>query len=203
GGTRGIDITSTTVLVRPRSAQLAVGRDLIGRVLDAIEDPADEVASDGQLSGSGPDEHGCRGDVDPAGTAENLDDHPVSLDLEDLAPSQLAGGGHDVDEFVVSDVLGAFGHQQRAGDVGHGAVFGGVQLPRHPRFSSSVLMSSTRVLARCSASSAGHSRIWASPVNDGAAATVSAGTPRSTAVRIAVSAARIDLSIAICLAGAQ
>ena len=26
---------------------------------------------------------------DPAGTAEDLDDHPVSLDFEDLAPSQL------------------------------------------------------------------------------------------------------------------
>jgi len=41
GGTRGIDITSTTVLVRARSAQLAVGRDLIGRVLDGMGRPID------------------------------------------------------------------------------------------------------------------------------------------------------------------
>jgi len=41
GGTRGIDVTSTTVLVRARSAQLAVGRDLIGRVLDGMGRPID------------------------------------------------------------------------------------------------------------------------------------------------------------------
>ena len=33
GGTRGLDVTSTTVRARARSAQLAVGRDLVGKVV--------------------------------------------------------------------------------------------------------------------------------------------------------------------------
>lgn len=41
GGTRGLDVTSTTVLVRARAAQLAVGRDLVGRVLDGMGRPID------------------------------------------------------------------------------------------------------------------------------------------------------------------
>ncbi len=41
GGTRGLDVTSTSVLVRARSAQLAVGRDLVGRVLDGMGRPID------------------------------------------------------------------------------------------------------------------------------------------------------------------
>jgi V/A-type H+-transporting ATPase subunit B len=41
GGTRGLDVTSTSVLVRARSAQLAVGPDLIGRVLDGMGSPID------------------------------------------------------------------------------------------------------------------------------------------------------------------
>lgn len=41
GGTRGLDIGSTAVLVRARSAQLAVGPDLVGRVLDGMGRPID------------------------------------------------------------------------------------------------------------------------------------------------------------------
>jgi V/A-type H+-transporting ATPase subunit B len=41
GGTRGLDVTSTAVLARARTAQLPVGRDLIGRVLDGMGRPAD------------------------------------------------------------------------------------------------------------------------------------------------------------------
>lgn len=41
GGTRGLDVTSTAVLVRARAAQLAVGRDLVGRVLDGMGRPID------------------------------------------------------------------------------------------------------------------------------------------------------------------
>ncbi len=41
GGTRGLDVTSTTVLVRARAAQLAVGPDLVGRVLDGMGRPID------------------------------------------------------------------------------------------------------------------------------------------------------------------
>jgi V/A-type H+-transporting ATPase subunit B len=43
GGTRGLDVASTTVLVRARSAQLAVGRDLVGRILDGMGRPIDGV----------------------------------------------------------------------------------------------------------------------------------------------------------------
>jgi V/A-type H+-transporting ATPase subunit B len=41
GGTRGLDVPSTAVLVRARSAQLPVGRDLVGRVLDGMGRPID------------------------------------------------------------------------------------------------------------------------------------------------------------------
>lgn len=41
GGTRGLDVTSTSVLVRARAARLAVGRDLVGRVLDGMGRPID------------------------------------------------------------------------------------------------------------------------------------------------------------------
>lgn len=41
GGTRGLDVTSTTLRVRVRSAQLSVGRDLVGRVLDGMGRPID------------------------------------------------------------------------------------------------------------------------------------------------------------------
>ena len=41
GGTRGLDVSSTTVLARARSAELAVGRDLVGRVLDGMGRPID------------------------------------------------------------------------------------------------------------------------------------------------------------------
>lgn len=41
GGTRALDVTSTAVLVRARSAQLAVGPDLVGRVLDGMGRPVD------------------------------------------------------------------------------------------------------------------------------------------------------------------
>ena len=69
----------------------------------AVENPAHEVAPDRQLRGAGPGPHGRRGDVEPAGAAEDLDHHPVARDLEDLATSQLTGGCHDVDELVVGD----------------------------------------------------------------------------------------------------
>ena len=41
GGTRGLDVTSTTVCPGARSAELAVGRDLMGRVLDGMGRPID------------------------------------------------------------------------------------------------------------------------------------------------------------------
>ena len=55
----------------------------------AVEDPPDEVAADGHARRPGADEHRRRGDVEPAGSAEDLDDHPVALDLEHLTASQL------------------------------------------------------------------------------------------------------------------
>lgn len=42
GGTRGLDIDSTAVLVRARAARLAVGRDIVGRVLDGMGSPIDD-----------------------------------------------------------------------------------------------------------------------------------------------------------------
>jgi V/A-type H+-transporting ATPase subunit B len=41
GGTRGLDIDSTAVLVRARAARMPVGPDLVGRVLDGMGRPAD------------------------------------------------------------------------------------------------------------------------------------------------------------------
>jgi V/A-type H+-transporting ATPase subunit B len=41
GGTRGVDVATTAVLARARTAQLAVGRDLVGRVLDGMGAPID------------------------------------------------------------------------------------------------------------------------------------------------------------------
>jgi V/A-type H+-transporting ATPase subunit B len=41
GGTRGLDIASTAVLVRARPARLGVGLDLVGRVLDGMGEPID------------------------------------------------------------------------------------------------------------------------------------------------------------------
>lgn len=41
GGTRGLDVDSTSVLVRADAAQMPVGRDLIGRVLDGMGRPVD------------------------------------------------------------------------------------------------------------------------------------------------------------------
>jgi V/A-type H+/Na+-transporting ATPase subunit B len=41
GGTRGLDIDSTQVLARARTAQLPVGRDLVGRVLNGMGEPID------------------------------------------------------------------------------------------------------------------------------------------------------------------
>ena len=41
GGTRGLDLGSTQVLTRARTAQLPVGRDLLGRVLDGMGGPID------------------------------------------------------------------------------------------------------------------------------------------------------------------
>ena len=39
GGTRGLDIASTTVLVRAQAARMPVGLDLVGRVLDGMGRP--------------------------------------------------------------------------------------------------------------------------------------------------------------------
>ena len=41
GGTRGLDIDSTAVLVRARAARMPVGPDLVGRILDGMGRPAD------------------------------------------------------------------------------------------------------------------------------------------------------------------
>jgi V/A-type H+/Na+-transporting ATPase subunit B len=41
GGTRGLDISSTAVLVRARAARMPVGPDLVGRILDGMGRPAD------------------------------------------------------------------------------------------------------------------------------------------------------------------
>ena len=41
GGTTGLDLDTTAVLVRAQAARLAVGRDLIGRVLDGMGRPID------------------------------------------------------------------------------------------------------------------------------------------------------------------
>jgi V/A-type H+-transporting ATPase subunit B len=41
GGTRGLDVASTTVLARARAARMAVGPDLVGRVLDGMGSPID------------------------------------------------------------------------------------------------------------------------------------------------------------------
>jgi V/A-type H+-transporting ATPase subunit B len=41
GGTRGLDIDSTAVLVRARGARMPVGPDLVGRILDGMGRPAD------------------------------------------------------------------------------------------------------------------------------------------------------------------
>ena len=41
GGTRGLDVASTAVLVRAQAARMPVGPDLIGRVLDGMGRPAD------------------------------------------------------------------------------------------------------------------------------------------------------------------
>ena len=41
GGTRGLDVASTTVLTRARAARMPVGPDLLGRVLDGMGRPAD------------------------------------------------------------------------------------------------------------------------------------------------------------------
>jgi V/A-type H+/Na+-transporting ATPase subunit B len=41
GGTRGLDIGSTAVLVRARAARMPVGPDLVGRILDGMGRPAD------------------------------------------------------------------------------------------------------------------------------------------------------------------
>ena len=40
GGTRGLDVASTAVLVRAEAARMPVGRDLVGRVLDGIGEPS-------------------------------------------------------------------------------------------------------------------------------------------------------------------
>ena len=41
GGTRGLDIDSTAVLVRARAARMPVGPDLVGRIFDGMGRPAD------------------------------------------------------------------------------------------------------------------------------------------------------------------
>ena len=41
GGTRGLDVASTAVLVRAQAARMPVGRDLVGRVLDGMGRPID------------------------------------------------------------------------------------------------------------------------------------------------------------------
>jgi V/A-type H+-transporting ATPase subunit B len=41
GGTRGLDIDSTAVLVRARAARMPVGPDIVGRILDGMGRPAD------------------------------------------------------------------------------------------------------------------------------------------------------------------
>ena len=41
GGTRGLDVASTAVLVRARAARMPVGPDLVGRVLDGMGSPID------------------------------------------------------------------------------------------------------------------------------------------------------------------
>jgi V/A-type H+-transporting ATPase subunit B len=41
GGTRGLDVASTAVLVRAEGARMPIGRDLVGRVLDGMGRPAD------------------------------------------------------------------------------------------------------------------------------------------------------------------
>jgi V/A-type H+/Na+-transporting ATPase subunit B len=42
GGTRGLDIDSTAVLVRARAARMPVGPDLVGRIFDGMGRPADD-----------------------------------------------------------------------------------------------------------------------------------------------------------------
>jgi V/A-type H+-transporting ATPase subunit B len=42
GGTHGLDLTSTAVLVRARPARMPVGLDLVGRILDGMGEPIDE-----------------------------------------------------------------------------------------------------------------------------------------------------------------
>jgi V/A-type H+/Na+-transporting ATPase subunit B len=42
GGTRGLDVVSTAVHVRAQAARLAVGRDILGRVLDGMGRPVDD-----------------------------------------------------------------------------------------------------------------------------------------------------------------
>jgi V/A-type H+/Na+-transporting ATPase subunit B len=41
GGTRGLDLASTAVLVRARAARMPVGPDLVGRILDGMGTPVD------------------------------------------------------------------------------------------------------------------------------------------------------------------
>jgi V/A-type H+/Na+-transporting ATPase subunit B len=51
GGTRGLDIGSTAVLVRARAARMPVGPDLVGRILDGTGRPADggpDLLAEGQ-----------------------------------------------------------------------------------------------------------------------------------------------------------
>jgi V/A-type H+-transporting ATPase subunit B len=56
GGTRGLDVESTSVLVRARAARMPVGRDLLGRVLDGMGRPIDggpPLMPDGQRNLNG------------------------------------------------------------------------------------------------------------------------------------------------------
>ena len=73
---------------QPVEVALGLGQErgpAVDRAAHAVEDPPDEVGPDGHARGPGADEHGRRREVEAAGPAEHLDDHPVALDLEHLA----------------------------------------------------------------------------------------------------------------------